>query len=173
MKSGRAALTLVALAVAGCGSSMKVETDFDREASFTDLKTYDWAPPELAGQRGAANPQSERRIIAAVERELGEKGYRKDSDAPDFLVGFVVVTEEKIDQQTVLADSVVGYVSAETRMRTYEEGMLALFVARAHDQKVIWQGVASETFQSPSREEVDKAIDEAVNKILSMFPPGS
>ncbi|KPK55344.1 MAG: hypothetical protein AMS21_13715 [Gemmatimonas sp. SG8_38_2] len=173
MKSGSVAITLVALAMAGCGSSMKVETDFDRAATFTDLETYDWAPPELAGQQGAANPQSERRIIAAVERELGERGYRKDSDAPDFLVGFVVVREEKIDQQTVLADSVLGYVSAETRMRTYEEGMLVLFVARADDQKVIWQGAATETFQSPSREEVDKAIDEAVKKILSGFPPGS
>lgn len=106
MASMRLAIGFTALALTGCGSSLQTDTDFDREASFTDLKTYDWVSE--GDKRAAPNRQTERRIVAAVERELGAKGYRKDSSNSDFLVGFVVVVVDEVVQQTMVTDSVIG-----------------------------------------------------------------
>lgn len=157
------------LAVA-CGSSMKVATDFDRTADFSALGTYTLIRPP-AGERRAVRPASERRIIAALTRELEAKGYRADASDPDFRVGFAVVVEDEVDAQTMYTDQTLGYVSSETDIRVHQKGTLILFITDAAGDRVIWEGTASETFSDPTQETVDKRIDEAVGKLLTGFPP--
>jgi hypothetical protein len=173
----KAALSLclvsVSAALAGCSSSMKVTTDFDPEANFTGLGSYAWEVPTAEGERAhmAPNPQSERRIIEAVDRELADKGYRQVSSDPDLLVAFFVAVDDSIDAETVITDYKLGYVSRQPEYYTYREGTLVLFIAEGESRRVIWEGSASETFESPTREEINKAIDKAVHSMLSAFPP--
>jgi hypothetical protein len=170
MASIKLAIGFTALALTGCGSSLKIDTEFDREASFTNLRTYDWVSE--GDKRSAPNPQSERRIVAAVERELEAKGYQKDSSDPDFLVGFVVVVVDEVVQQTAVTDSVLGYVSMRSSSQTFSDGTMVLFVEDSGRGRVIWRGVAEKSFnRDASRDEVDKTIDEAVKKMLAEFPP--
>jgi hypothetical protein len=169
----RLCLVPVSAALLGCGSSMQVSTEFDPEANFAELGSYAWEVPSAEGERArmAPNRESERRIIEAVERELGRKGCRKVSSDPDFLVAFVVVVEDSVDARTVITDYKLGYVSRQPEYHTYRKGTLVLFIAQAESRGVIWEGSASKTFESPDREEINEAIDKAVRSVLSGFPP--
>jgi hypothetical protein len=170
MRSIRLAAGFVALAVVGCGSSLKTDTDFDRETSFANLHTYDWVSEEK--KRSAPNPETERQITRAVESELAARGFQMGSNDPDFRVGFVVLVTDEVTDQTMVTDSVLGYVSMRRYAETYVDGSLVLFMEEPGGQKVIWRGVAEKGFeQGASREEVNKAIDKAVKQLLSDFPP--
>ncbi len=127
LRVGRLLLALTLGLTAGCGSSMKVATDFDRAADFTALGTYTLIRPE-PGVRRAVRPASERQIIAAVTRELETKGYRAVSSDPDFRVGFNVVVADEVDEQTLYTDQKLGYVSSATEVRIHQRGTLVLFI---------------------------------------------
>jgi hypothetical protein len=175
MRINRAILALlIGLPTAGCGSGMKVATDFDPGANFSRLETYAWiaAGGAEAGARRMIRPESERRVIAAVDRELEARGYRAVAGDPDFKIGFFAVAADEIDEQVVYTDRHLGYVSSETQVSVFQKGTLVLFITDPGEEKVLWQSTASETFQDPSQETINKRIDEAVGKMLSKFPPG-
>ena len=160
----------LALTLSGCGSPLKTETDFDPEASFTDLRTYGWVSEE--DKRSAPNAQTERHIVRSVEAELASKGYRRDSARPDFLVGFIVVRVDEVVQQTMVTDSVLGYVSMRSYSQSFADGTMVLFIEEPEGGRVIWRGAAEKSFdQDASRGEVNQTIEEAVKKLLSEFPP--
>jgi hypothetical protein len=170
MASMRLTIGLVALTLTGCGSSLKTDTDFDREASFTNLRTYDWVAE--GDKRLAPNRQTERQIVSVVESELATKGYLKDSNSPDFLVGFLVVVVDEVVEQTVVTDSVIGYASMRSTSQTLSDGTMVIFMEEPSGSRVIWRGMAEKSFnRDASRDEVRKTIDEAVKKLLSEFPP--
>ena len=85
------------LILAGC-ASLQVRTDYDPDASFTPLSTYDWNGGELDAGRNPAvnNPLLGTHIRGAVESELDRMGYRKvTSGTPDFRIAYRVVAEEE------------------------------------------------------------------------------
>ena len=85
------------LALAGC-ATLQVRTDYDPEASFTQLSTYDWVDREAdaSGDPALNSPLLQRHIRDAVEGELGRMGYRKvTSETPDFRIAYRVMAEEK------------------------------------------------------------------------------
>ena len=93
----------LAIAAAGC-SGISYNHDFDPAIDFSGLRTYAWAQAE-AGQSTAQlrglDELSERRVIAAVERELEARGLTKNtSGKPDVVVNFYLTTQDKIDVNT-------------------------------------------------------------------------
>ncbi len=87
----------VVLVLAGC-ASLQVRTDYDQQASFAPLSTYDWNGGEVdAGNNPAVNsPLLGKHIRGAVEGELDRMGYRKvTSGTPDFRIAYRVVAEEE------------------------------------------------------------------------------
>ena len=98
MNASRATLSSFAvLALAGC-ATLQVRTDYDPEASFTQLSTYDWVDREAdaSGDPALNSPLLQRHIRDAVEGELGGMGYRKvTSETPDFRIAYRVMAEEK------------------------------------------------------------------------------
>ncbi len=123
-------------------------------------------------QASGAKPAGQRTIISAVERELAAKGYTRDSSDPDFLVGFVVVVVDQVVQQTMVTDSVIGYVSMRSESQTFSDGTMVLFMEDPGGSRVIWRGVAEKSFnRDASRDERDKTIDKAVKQLLGEFPP--
>ncbi|MCH7857510.1 MAG: DUF4136 domain-containing protein [Gemmatimonadetes bacterium] len=85
-------------ALAGC-AGLQVETEYDPEASLTQLSTYDWVDQEAdpTGDPAVDSPLLKRHIRAAVEGELGRMGYRKvTSEIPDLRIAYTVIAEERI-----------------------------------------------------------------------------
>lgn len=95
-----ALIAICVVAVSGC-AGLRVNTDYDREASFTTLSTYDWleSPDHVRRDLDAISPFLARRLQRAVERELGEGGFVRQTEGEvDFLVSAFVVTTPSEDE---------------------------------------------------------------------------
>ena len=70
-----------------------VKYDYDTNANFADLKTFDWMPvPEKAG----IDSFVVQRVKNAVNTELQAKGLVMTSDNQDFLIATHLGQKEKI-----------------------------------------------------------------------------
>ncbi len=166
------ALFLMGLAVS-CSTIYGVKYDYDQQANFADLKTFDWMPvPEKAG----IDSFVVQRVKNAVNTELQAKGLMMTSDNPDFLIATHLGQKEKVQ----VTDYGYGYGphrgyrgGADGAFTyEYEEGSLILDFVDAKSMKMIWRGAAKAEIQhvdTPDKSE--KLINEAVNKILKKFPP--
>ena len=87
--SGQLACLAIGLILGGC-ASVSGKSDWDREASFTDLRTFVWleAPRDSADADDAGDPFLGRRLRRSVESVLRERGFAEGSgEAPvDFAV---------------------------------------------------------------------------------------
>ncbi|UCD56922.1 MAG: DUF4136 domain-containing protein [Candidatus Hydrogenedentota bacterium] len=177
MKTPRACIHLgLSLLIIAC-STISVSYDYDREADFTILKTYDWlpVPPEAR-----ADGLIVKRITNAVDRELEAKGFTMMPEAPDFHIAIYGERLTKLDIRDRGYDygpyRYRGYYWPEDRRRIevyqYDEGTLILDLINAQTNELIWRGTATaviDPYATP--EQRDKRITEAVGKILSNFPP--
>lgn len=62
-------------------------------------------------------------------------------------------------------------VGAETQVRQYTEGMLAVDVFDVKDRRPVWHGVATKRINDCERDNMDATIQAAVDAILAGFPP--
>ena len=188
MSSLRAMLVLLMLCalVLAC-SGIKVDSDYDPSADFTQLRTWSWLPD--AGKSDDPRLDSgllDSRIRAAVKSELDAKGYAlATSGTPDFQVAYHVSVEGKLDVDTVYRDYPRGgygragrygggWGYAETRVREYDEGTLLIDVLQSGTGALLWRGSGVATVRQESTpDKRTKRINAAVKKILARFPPNS
>lgn len=184
-------LPLLVAALTGC-STMEINTDFDPSANFSDLKTYAWIdePRKPTGDpRIDDNPFLEGRVHAAVERELGAKGFVLDeSGTPDFLIAYHVSLDQKRSVQHL--NDYYGYgpgwgysyprarppgyfgTTSSTYVYEYEEGTLILDIVKPEGRQLIWRGAARDEVRfsnTPAKE--SGQLNEAVARMLKRFPP--
>jgi hypothetical protein len=176
-------LVLSALTLACSG--IKVDSDYDPSADFTQLRTWSWLPD--AGKSGDPrldNALLDSRIRAAVKSELDAKGYTlATSGTPDFQVAYHVSVEGKLDVDTVYHGGGGygragyrrgGWGYAETRVREYDEGTLLIDVLQSGSGALLWRGSGVATVREESTpEKRTRRINAAVKKILERFPPNS
>jgi len=95
--------TAVALTAVAC-TSMRVGSDYDREASFASVGTYDWVgPPDADDENLAAvdriNPFMDRRLRRAVDNELEARGLVRVQEGPvDLLVAVDVLDAQRVGE---------------------------------------------------------------------------
>jgi hypothetical protein len=171
-----AAVLLAALAA--CASPISVGADYDRQADFSAWKSWAFASPAQA----APDALVDRRIRAAVEKVLAERGYAQaPADAADFLVGH----QTQVKQETSVISS--GYDPywgprysyrgshwghSSVDVYQYDVGTLWLDLLDRRGGFVAWRGRASATLDdSLEPQERDARVEEAVRKMLAQFPP--
>jgi len=160
-----------------CSTIYGVKYDYDQQANFADLKTFDWMPvPEKAG----IDSFVVQRVKNAVNTELQAKGLMMTSDNPDFLIATHLGQKEKVQVTDLGYDYGPygryrgGYWGGPGGVSTYkyEEGSLILDFVDAKSMKMIWRGAAKAEIQNvDTPDKSEKLINEAVNKILKKFPP--
>jgi hypothetical protein len=175
-------LSVLALACSG----IKVDSDHDPSADFSQLRTWAWLPH--AGQSDDPkldNALLDSHIRAAVKSELDAKGYTlATSGTPDFQVDYHLSVEGKLDVDTVYhrhrstgrgAGGVrAGWTYSDKRVREYEEGTLLLGVFQPGSRALLWWGGGLATMREGSTpEKRTERINAAVKKILERFPPNS
>lgn len=164
-------VAMLALGGAAC-STMQVNSEYPPEASFSGLETYAWRMRvEEQGRRRIA-PVAVRQLVTSVDRELAAKGYSKVESDPDFLVDFVVASQDRVGENVVITDQRIGYVSGRSEVFIEREGALILLLTEPGSDRVLWRGWATDVVD-PDIEKVVKKVDEAAVKILALFPPGS
>ncbi|MCP4260875.1 MAG: DUF4136 domain-containing protein [Planctomycetes bacterium] len=156
--------------LAGC-SAITVEYDYDTDADFTNLNSFDWlTTPEKAQE----NELIVKRVKNAVNNELAAKGFRKVSESPDLLIAIYIGRQLKRDYFDS-GQSYSQYSPYRTRgtisTYEYEEGTLTLDFVNAGTKELILRGTAKAVINPAiTPEEREKRINEAVSKILEKFP---
>ncbi len=173
----RSVITMLALALAGCAPSMRIQTDADPNADFSGYRTYTWLPLPQGGDRRVNNPTVASRITSAVDATLNSKGLHKQTSGdPDFFVGYHAALQGRTDATTVNTYYGYGWGAwgppyATTAVRYFEQGTLIIDIVDAASMKLVWRGSAEA--------EIDRAVDEqkrrerandAVRKIFADFP---
>ena len=177
MKAIRAFFVLFLIGfTVSCASIYGVKHDYDQQANFADLKTFDWMPvPEKAG----INSLVVQRVKKAVNAELQAKGLMMASNNPDFLIAQHLGKKDKV-QVTDWGYSYSHYGryrggywgSTGVSTYEYEEGSLILDFVDAKSKKMIWRGAAKAEVQNiDTPDKSEKLINEVVQEILKNFPP--
>lgn len=159
-------------------SSVKVSSDFDREANFDGYKTY--AFTKEAGEI-KVDDINRKRIMDAVSDELAAKGFTR-SDEPDVLIDMNLLAERK---QSATATTTPTYYGAGYRygwgggfsttsinVENYLEGTLFVDMIDASRKQLVWQGRAIGTINPDAAAEKREAnIKNAVKQIFTTYPP--
>ena len=159
------ALVLAGPALAG------VTVDFDKEADFTKLQTFAW----MEGTP-AKNELNQKRIVAAIGKELGLKGLKPAEGAPSVFVVAHVSTDEQVVMDSTSTGMYGhsywggGWGTTSVNVRTIPVGTLVVDLLDGATKNLLWRGVASDTM-NPAPDKVEKKINQVVAKMFSKFPP--
>ena len=179
-----ARLIPLALALAGCATGAKIQTQFDPKAPYPTYKTYAWLATDPGQEQAAAvrNPQVRQMIVGAIDRELQRKGLTRvtPDEKPDLFVSVIGWGQQRVDVTTygyayggayVYGGYGPGYAVPVTSVQEYTDGTLILDLVDAKTRQLVWRGTAADTISNPSA--IGQIIDEAVQKLLAAYPPKS
>ncbi len=172
-------LAVLALSL-GC-SGPDLHFDYDVRANYQSFHTFDWY---AAPKAGPGNPLLDSRVRRAVEAELTQRGYARETSAdPEFLVTcYPVQTARGRSRGGVsiglgLGGPVGVGLGLAAPLTPRSSGQMTSIVLEIKDFKtnqVVWKAVAGEVLDgSETPEEADAAVTDAVRKMLKRFPPTS
>jgi hypothetical protein len=171
-----------ALALTGC-ETIRVGSDYDREANFTRYHSFTWLPRE---DYGARNPLIVQRARDAIQASLQQKGYQYTTDpaAADFAVDFTVNAQQRTDINMYPA-AYAGdwhwygphwwgypYWGTAVDVYQYREGVLAIDAFDAKTHRPVWHGWAKKALTHRDMEQSGQSLREAADAVLAKFPPG-
>ncbi|MBD0824872.1 DUF4136 domain-containing protein [Aestuariibaculum marinum] len=166
-------------------SSIKVATDYDKQANFTNYKTFAFYKTGI--DKAEINDLDKRRILRAIEAELLAKGFTK-SENPDLLVSLFTKSSQRVD----VYNNAWGYGAwgwggwgpygagfgpgwgwgwNQPSVSTSTEGVLYIDLIDASKKELVWQGMGT-GYLTQNMEKKEALIKEFVAEILAEYPPG-
>jgi len=158
-------------------SSVRVATDFDREADFNSYQSFAFYKPGI--DKAKISDLDKKRILRAIDAQLSTKGMSK-SETPDLLISIFTKEKERVD----VYNNHFGYGwgwnpwyyggfnSPHVSSRT--EGTLFIDLIDAKTKELVWQGMGTSNLVTSSNiEKKEERIRLIVSEILSKYPPGS
>ncbi|NNK61424.1 MAG: DUF4136 domain-containing protein [Flavobacteriaceae bacterium] len=156
--------------------SVRVATDYDKQADFNAYKTFAFYKTGI--DKAEISDLDKRRILRAIEAELLAKGFTK-SENPDLLVSIFTKSREKLNVYNNgwggfgygwgwspwYWGGGFGHVSTST------EGSLYIDLIDASKRELVWQGVGR-GYLSQSMSKKEERIKEFVMRIMEKYPPG-
>lgn len=172
------------LLLAACGPTLKVTSDYDHQANFSNYKTFAFYNP--VGDKSSISELNRNRIQNAVIAQMQAKGYTEaDTSSADLLVNTITVAKEG---KNVTANTdyygyggfyrPYGYWGGGMGMATsttnysvdkYIDGSLIIDVVDRAKRNMVWHGVGNSEIDSPLKDP-DTQIPKAIAKIMSSFP---
>lgn len=178
--------TFVALLLAGtaaCGGGMSIHTDYDplEMPRFGTWKSYTWLLHPGGQDARAYGKRVAPLVPPAVDAALAGKGYQRADTNPDFRIGWHAGVADQLDVNEI--NSYYGYnwgrwfpgggvAYATGYISEYAEGTLIIDVVDAKSNDLVWRGRAGTALKKLKTDaEIQKAVTQAVTKILAEFPP--
>lgn len=161
MKIYHIALAAVLLASTyGCTTTIESRHSFDARTDFSVLSDYDWLPYE---DDYFSTPASAQYFRTAMDDLLEEKGFKLNSDAPDFLID-----TKRVETYRESYNSIYGPVE-------FPKAMIRVNLKDAKSDSVIYESVADAYYgkEDVPQDKKNDVIDRSVKLLLSGFPPGS
>lgn len=173
------------LALAGCAAhGPDIRTDYDANTDFARFSTFAFMDREERGVTRTYDTIGDRRVIAAVTRELEARGYRRVESDPDLLVNFAMSTEDVQEVRSVPSTVMpppwygwrAGYYypwpayTYETWVDTYQRGTLFIDLVDPERRQLVWEGSAVGRITEAARGDPGAALDNAVSEIFARYP---
>ncbi len=163
---------VLSLVLSAAAFAQKIETDYDRSATFSNYHTYMWEKsPHPA--KGFWN----QRIVDAINKQLQAKGLTEVDSNPDLTV---VYSNSIHDQKSVIGSGYSfgpawgwGYWGPNNvTYNTYvtKLGTLVVEIADPKEKELLWRGSATDTISDNSNKNINN-LDKAVAKMFSYYPP--
>jgi hypothetical protein len=158
--------------------AQKVSYDFEKTANFAAFKTYAHKDGTKVGQSLIDD-----RILAAIDAELGAKGFMKSESNPDVFVVYHVAFDKEKDISTYSSGYGGGYGpygwgwgggmgTTTTQVRDILIGTLVIDMADAKKGQLAWRGMGVKEVDTQAKpDKRDKSINNAVKKIFKNYPP--
>jgi hypothetical protein len=181
-------LALVAglVMLAGCAAvGPDITTDYDGATDFSQYRSFAFMSRDERGVERSYDTIADRRLMAAVTRELEARGYRRVEEGADLLVNFAVSTETVEDLYAVpyalfpppwygwrtgyYYDPWPAY-TYETRVDRYERGTVFVDLVDAQRRQLVWEGRAVGRVSQEAREDPGAALQQAVSEIFARYP---
>jgi hypothetical protein len=168
----------VAIAAAGCATTMTVSSHVDRGINFARYRTYDWGPADAlptGDPRLDKNPFFKDHVEGAVEKQLAARGLEMSTlGMPDLLIHYHASINQRLDVNR--ADRRYGYcygVDCPSDVIEYEAGTLVLDIVDSRTNRVIWRGWAQDTVEGvlDNEDAMARQINEAITQMLARLPP--
>ena len=168
----------VLLASAISAFAQDVRYNFDKQADFSQFKTYKWV-----NLKGAQVPSDlvDMQIKSAVDAELATKGLKRtDAETADLYVGYqsAISTEKQYTSFDSGWGTGPGWyggggMSTTTgQTSTIYVGQLAVDMYQAGQKQLVWRGVASKTLDVDAKpEKRQKNLSKAMTKLFKNYPP--
>ncbi|MCH6233453.1 DUF4136 domain-containing protein [Cognataquiflexum rubidum] len=170
---------LLSLTAMACSSPLKVITDYDSKADFSQYKSFSFF--ELKDTGPGLSELNQQRIINATREELIKKGFIEDQNNPQLLVNVTAIVNEK---KQITANSYYNYGgyyrpyrwgpsyggSTVYNVTDLKEGSLIIDILDASSKHLLWQGTGNKEIDTGLKKP-ETEIPTYINKILSDFPP--
>ena len=181
MKFVRMILPLSLLAI--CGFAQDVRYNFDKDARFSDFKTYKWVQIKDSPQM---NNLVDEQIKSAIDAELAKKGLTKvTGDQADLYVAYQVSVRQEKEFSSYSTDfgygpgwgrgwygGGMGSTTTTGQTSTIHIGELALDMYSPTTKQLVWRGAASKTLDAKAKpEKRQKNLGKGVAKLLKNYPP--
>src|SRR5437762_2901803 len=169
--------------VLSCGPSLKVTSDYDKAANFSQYKTFAIDKNDTISE--VISNFNRVRILNAIRNEMTKKGFQENNSSPDLFVFAVAIFQDKVSVSS--NTNYYGYggmyrpyyygggmssSSTSYDVRHYKDGSLIIDVVDVGTKKIIWEGVGNKEIDGPIKDP-EKRIPEAVASIMAGFPPGT
>ncbi len=154
-----------------------VITDYDRQANFSNYKTYSW------GRVDTANALWDQRVKNAIGSQFAAKGWKQVESGGDVVVNASVIT--RLGQDVHVSASGLGsgpgwdpfgggpaFGDATASKNTYAIGTLIVEMYDAGSKNMVWWSLADDTISTNSEKAI-KNLDKNVTTMFKRFPPGS
>jgi Domain of unknown function (DUF4136) len=149
---------LTFMIIGGCCTPIRdTVSTYSYGVSFPELKTYQWAKTTVAYRQDSL---LEGNVRFLADRALEAKGLTSKTDKPDLLIG--------ISYSLEYPSYGYGYGFGCGYGYGYELRRLTLNISRAHDNELIWRGMATWNIRTDATSD---DLRQAVEKILVNFPP--
>lgn len=166
---------LLLVAIFTSCSTVRVATDYDRNANFNNFQKYAFYKPGI--DKAEISDLDKKRILRAIDAELSAKGMVKN-EKPDLLVSIFTKERERVDVYNNNFGWGWGWNPwwygggfGNTVSRT-TEGTLYIDLIDAKTNELVWQGMGTARLITSS--DIDKKearIREIVKEILAGYPP--
>lgn len=169
-------LAILLLAMGSC-TSVRVLSDYDREADFNTYKSYAFFKTGI--DKAEISDLDKKRILRAIEAEMNSRGFVK-SENPDLLVSIFTKEKERVDVYNNAWGWGWGYWAPYwgwpgyygNNVSTSTEGSLYIDLIDARTRDLVWQGRGVGTLNNTSNvARKEERIREFVSQILEEYPP--
>lgn len=179
---------VLALVLLGACSSVRVVTDYDREANFSTYKSYAFYKTGI--DKAQISDLDKKRILVAIDQEFNRRGFEK-SKQPDILISIFTREKERVD----VYNNAWGYGGwgwgwgfynpwfwgpgwgpgwGGTNVSTRTEGALYIDIIDADTKELVWQGKGTGIVGNTSNiDKKEQRIREFVARILEEYPPNA